>query len=102
MGFGDGLSLSFFKKNRASFPNPQTLIPKQKNMSWLKTIGWFLVVVPPICLFGFSIWMIMEIMKDDDNIKAFVMICAAGWFIGLGILILLYFTDFANLAGFNG
>lgn len=70
-------------------------------MPWLKTIGWFLFVMPPLCLFGFSIWMILEIMKDDDNIKAFIIICVAGWLIGLGILLLTYFTDFAALYGMS-
>lgn len=66
-------------------------------MDWLKTIGWFLTVVPPICLLGFSFWMIKALMNDDDNVKTFVLVCLTGWFIGVGILILTYYTDLAKI-----
>ena len=69
-------------------------------MSWLKIIGWFLFIAPFLGFIGFSIWMILSVMEDDDNIKAFVAILVAAWFIGLAILLLTYFTDFASLAGF--
>ncbi|MFA6131573.1 MAG: hypothetical protein WC702_00695 [Patescibacteria group bacterium] len=69
-------------------------------MSWLKIIGWFLFLAPFIGFIGFSIWMILSVMNDDDNIKAFVSILVISWVIGLAILLLSYFTNFASLAGF--
>lgn len=69
-------------------------------MTWLQIIGWFLFIVPIFGFIGFAIWMITSIMEDDPNIQAFVAILGASWIIGLVILILTYFTDFASLAGF--
>jgi len=66
-------------------------------MNWLKIIGWFFFIVPIFGLFGFSIWMIMEIMHDDDNVKAFVLIMIAAWVIGLVLLLLSYLTDISIL-----
>jgi len=37
-------------------------------------------------------------MADDSNVAAFVYILGAAWIIGLVMLILVYFTDFATLA----
>jgi O-antigen/teichoic acid export membrane protein len=71
-------------------------------MSWFKTIGWFLTIVPVLALFSFSLWMIKELMNDDENIKIFVSVCLVAWFVGVGMLVMTYFTDFAqwfNLAG---
>ncbi|HBR80350.1 TPA: hypothetical protein DEA21_01710 [Candidatus Uhrbacteria bacterium] len=68
-------------------------------MSWLLSIGWFLLIMPIFGFVGFSVWMILSIMKDDPNIKAFILILVAAWFVGLAILLLSYFTDFATLAG---
>jgi len=69
-------------------------------MSWLKIIGWFLFIAPFVGFISFSIWMILSVMGDDENIKAFVTILVFSWFIGLAILLLTYFTNFAELAGF--
>lgn len=69
-------------------------------MSWLKIIGWFLFIAPFVGFIGFSVWMILSVMGEDDNIKAFVTILIFSWFIGLAILLLTYFTNFAELAGF--
>jgi len=68
-------------------------------MNWLQVIGWFFVIVPVIGLLGFSVWMIISVMNDDDGIKAFVIILVAAWFVGLAILLLTYFTNFMALAG---
>ena len=67
-------------------------------MSLLKTIGWFLFILPIFGFIGFSFWMIKSIMADDSNVAAFVYILGAAWIIGLVMLILVYFTDFATLA----
>jgi len=75
--------------------NPLT----QKNMNWLKILGWFLFIMPLFGLFGFSFWMIMEVMKDDENVKAFILIMIAAWFIGFILLFLSYLTDISILAG---
>ncbi|MFH1089038.1 MAG: hypothetical protein V1716_01275 [Candidatus Uhrbacteria bacterium] len=66
-------------------------------MNWLKIIGWFFFIVPIFGLLGFSFWMIMEIMHDDDNVKAFVLIMIAAWVIGLVLLLLSYLTDISIL-----
>lgn len=65
-------------------------------MFWLKLIGWAFVILPILAFLGFAAWMVVEVQKEDENVKAVVVVAAAAWFIGLGILFLTYFTDFAD------
>lgn len=62
---------------------------------WLKFIGWLLFSLPILAFTAFAVWMIKETMSDDDNIGVFVSIMLIMWLIGVGLLLFVYFSDFA-------
>lgn len=68
-------------------------------MLWFKIAGWFLFIMPIIGFAGFSIWMILSVMKDDDNIKAFITVLSIAWIIGVVMLLFSYVPDLMILFG---
>ncbi|MBI4598745.1 hypothetical protein HY734_00940 [Candidatus Uhrbacteria bacterium] len=60
---------------------------------WMKIFGWFFFAVPLVAYVVFSIWMIKEATKDDENVGIFFNLMFVLWVIGAGILGLSYLVD---------
>ncbi|MFH1253538.1 MAG: hypothetical protein V1664_04385 [Candidatus Uhrbacteria bacterium] len=70
-------------------------------MPWLKITGWALFILPLLGFAAFAAWMILEVVKEDPNIKAFITVLTIAWLIGIVMLVLAYFPDFMLLFGFS-
>jgi uncharacterized protein (DUF486 family) len=59
----------------------------------IEVVGWIFTVIPMVIYVSISVYVLKGAMKDDDLIKALVMIGLAMFFIGATILILMYMTN---------
>ena len=61
-------------------------------MFWITFIGWIFFIVPVLAFFVFSVWMISEAKKDDDQIGAFIGLLFLLWVIGIVLLAVSYLS----------
>ncbi|HLD17878.1 MAG TPA: hypothetical protein VJB99_02265 [Patescibacteria group bacterium] len=63
-------------------------------MFWITFIGWIFFIVPVLAFFVFSVWMISEAKKDDDQIGAFIGLLFLLWVIGIVLLAVSYLSRY--------
>ena len=61
-------------------------------MFWITFIGWIFFIVPVLAFFVFSVWMISEAKKDDDQIGSFIGLLFLIWVIGIVLLAVSYLS----------
>ncbi|HLD17899.1 MAG TPA: hypothetical protein VJB99_02370 [Patescibacteria group bacterium] len=61
-------------------------------MFWIAVVGWVFFTIPLLAFFVFSLWMISEARKDDDQIGSFIGLLFLIWVIGIVLLAVSYLS----------
>jgi hypothetical protein len=63
-------------------------------MNLLKIFGWVFTVLPLISYLGISVWIIKEVINEDDTIKYFVSIMFMLFLVGIILLMVAYLSEY--------
>lgn len=59
----------------------------------LLILGWIFTLTPVVIFLGVSIYMVRGIMKDDDNLKALILLGFTIFIMGSILLLSIYLTN---------
>ena len=63
-------------------------------MSFLKILGWILTGLPILGLFGLFVWILKEILSEDESVKYFIYVMFLVMFVGILLLAVAYLGEY--------
>ena len=63
-------------------------------MQLLKILGWILTALPVLGLFGLFVWILKEILSEDESVKYFIYVMFLVMFVGILLLAVAYLGEY--------